>query len=144
MKPLIVAALTVCTTPALAQKSMPGDHVYDFHSERQGSCVPLHWHIVATAAGVLSGTIAWEDGSVVARVSGTIDPLVQVERYGKPLSGNPQSRSFRMIATEAGSKHRIADITGTIWPNGWLNANVQGPGMTCQNVRVQWAPAPSR
>ena len=82
------AAVALSTTVALGQKTLPGDRVYDLHSERQGSCQPMNWHIVATAGGVLSGTIAWDDKKVVAGVAGTIRPLVKVERYGKPLGGN--------------------------------------------------------
>ena len=84
---LAATATTVAlsTTLALAQKAMPGDRVYDLHSERQGSCQPMTWHIVATAGGVLSGTIAWDDMKVVAGVAGTIRPLMNLERYGKPL-----------------------------------------------------------
>jgi hypothetical protein len=136
-----VTAVALSTTVALAQKTMPADRVYDLHSERQGSCQPMNWHIVATAGGVLSGTIAWEDMKVVAGVAGTIRPLVNVERYGKPLGGNSQDRAFQMIATE--DRGRIANITGTIWHNGWLTATIQGPGMACRNIKVQWLqPAP--
>ena len=137
-----VTAVALSTTVALAQKTMPGDRVYDLHSERQGSCQPMNWHIVATAGGVLSGTIAWDDMKVVAGVAGTIRPLMNVERYGKPLGGNSQDRAFQMIATEDRG-NRIANITGTIWHNGWLTATIQGPGMACRNIKVQWLqPAP--
>ena len=108
----------------------------------QGSCQPMNWHIVATAGGVLSGTIAWDDMKVVAGVAGTIRPLMNVERYGKPLGGNSQDRAFQLIATEDHG-NRIANITGTIWHNGWLTATIQGPGMACRNIKVQWLqPAP--
>jgi len=141
---LAVTAVALSTTVALAQKTMLGDRVYDLHSERQGSCPSMSWHIVATAAGVLSGRIAWDDMKVVARVAGTITPLVKGERYGKPLGGNPQDRTFQMIATEARGRKRIANIAGTIWHNGWLTATIQGSGVACQNIKVQWLqPAPS-
>jgi hypothetical protein len=68
--------------------------------------------------------------------------LVNVERYGKPLGGNSQDRAFQMIATEHRG-NRVANITGTIWHNGWLTATIQGPGMACRNIKVQWLqPAP--
>ncbi len=103
----------------------------------------MNWHIVTTAAGVLSGTIAWDDMKVVAQVAGTIDPLVKVEQFGPPLGGNSLDRKFQMIATEARGTNRIANITGTIWHNGWLTATIQGPGMVCRNIKVQWLqPAP--
>jgi hypothetical protein len=47
----------------------------------------MNWHIVATAAGVLLGTIAWDDMKVVAGVAGTIKSLMNVERFGKPVGG---------------------------------------------------------
>jgi hypothetical protein len=80
--------------------------------------------------------IAWDNMKVVARVAGAIDPLVRVERFGKPLGGNPQIRTFQMIATEARGKRRIANITGKIEQNGWLSANIDGSGVACQNIRV--------
>ncbi len=119
--------------------------MYDFHSEQSGSCPSLDWHIVATATGVLSGMIAWNDMKMMANVAGTIDPLVKVERFGTRLGGDPENRTFQMIATEAGGSNRIASITGTIWQNGWLTANIQGSGVDCQNVRMQWlVPPPDR
>ncbi len=104
----------------------------------------MKWHIVATAGGVLSGTIAWDDMKVVARVAGTIEPLVKAERFGKPLGGNSQDRTFQLIATEARGSGRLANITGTIWHNGWLTATIQGSGMACQNIKVQWLQAAPR
>ena len=64
-------------------------------------------------------------------------PLVQVGRFGKPLGGNAQSRSFHAIATEvAGGQNRTANISGTIEQNGWLSANIEGPGVACRNIKV--------
>ena len=69
-------------------------------------------------------------------VTGTIMPLVKVERSGKPLGGNPQSRTFQGIATEGVGQNRIANINGTIEANGWLKANIQGRGVACKNIKV--------
>ena len=86
--------------------------------------------MVASPDGVLTGMVAWDNREVVAMVTGTIMPPVQVERFGKPLGGNPQSWTFQAIATEVGG------ISGTIEQNGWLSANIQGPGVACQNIKV--------
>jgi len=72
----------------------------------------------------------------VARVAGAIDPLLQVERFGKPLGGSPHTRTFHMIATEVDGRNRVANVTGTIEQNGWLRATIQGPGVACQNINV--------
>jgi len=40
--------------------------------------------MVASPDGMLSGTVAWDNQKVVAMFTGTIIPLVQVERFGKP------------------------------------------------------------
>ena len=91
---LLAAAALVFSFPlALAQKAVPGDRVYELHSEAQGSCPSLNWHMVASPAGILTGMVAWDNRKVVAMVTGTIVPLVKIERYGKPLGGNPQSRT---------------------------------------------------
>ena len=58
---LAVTALAVLNTLAFAEEAPRGDIIYDFHSEAQGSCPPLIWHIVARQDGVLSGTIAWDN-----------------------------------------------------------------------------------
>jgi hypothetical protein len=90
----------------------------------------------ASPDGVLTGMVAWENRQVVAVFTGTITPLVQVERFGKRLGGNAQSRTFGGIATEVGGQHRVVNITGTVEQNGWLSANIDGPGMVCRHLRV--------
>jgi hypothetical protein len=133
---LAVTALALSTTQALAQKTAPGDRVYVLHSEAQGSCPSLNWHIVASPDGMLTGMVAWDNRKVVAMFTGTIIPLVQVERFGKPLGGDPQSRTFGGVATEVGGQNRVANISGTVEQNGWLTANIDGPGVVCRNLKV--------
>ena len=136
-------ALVLSTTLAVAQKTVPGDRVYVLHSEAQGSCPSLNWHLVASPDGVLTGMVTWDNRKVVAMFTGTIMPLVQVERFGKRLGDDPQSRTFQGVATEVGGQTRIASISGTIEQNGWLNANVDGPGVACRNIKVPlFVPAP--
>ena len=50
----LLAALALSTTLAVAQKTAPGDRVYVLHSEAQGSCPSMNWHMVASPDGVLS------------------------------------------------------------------------------------------
>jgi hypothetical protein len=80
--------------------------------------------------------VAWDNRQVVAMFTGTIIPLVQAERFGKPLGGDPQSRTFKGIATELGGQNRVANISGTVEQNGWLSVNVDGPGMVCRNIKI--------
>ena len=128
--------LALFTTGALAQKTTSEDRVYVLHSEAQGTCPALDWHIVASPDGVLSGMFALPDRKMIATVAGSILPHVKVERSGPSLSGDPQIREFRMIASEMGHHQRIADITGIIQPNGWMIAAVEGPGVACKSIKV--------
>jgi hypothetical protein len=63
---------------------------------------------------------AYPDRKMIASVSGSILPHVQVERFGPSLGGDLNIQQFRMIAAELGSHNRIADITGIIQPDGWM------------------------
>jgi hypothetical protein len=128
-------ALAISTPLAFAQKASSGDKVYDVHSEAQGTCPSLNWHIVASPSGVLTGMIAWDNMKVVALVSGTMERPVQIGR--NPQSSNAHYREFSMIANEQGG-NREAHITGTIWENGWLVANVQGSGVACKDIKMRW------
>jgi hypothetical protein len=135
----LVAATMMMAFPAsiaLAQKTAPGDRVYVLHSEAQGTCPALDWHIVASPDGVLSGMFALPDRKMIATVSGSIVPHVKVERSGLSLGGDPQIQEFRMIASEIGHHGRIADITGIIQPSGWMIAAVEGPGVVCKSIKV--------
>ena len=44
---LAIVAISI----ALAQETEPGDRVYVLHSEAQGTCPALDWHIVASPSG---------------------------------------------------------------------------------------------
>jgi hypothetical protein len=136
MRLLAAMTLVLSATAALAQETVPGDRVYVLHSEAQGTCPALDWHIVASPDGVLSGMFALPDRKMVASVSGSILPHVKVERFGPSLGGDPNIQQFRMIASEVGGHMRIADITGIIQPSGWMIAAVEGPGVSCKGIRV--------
>jgi hypothetical protein len=141
---LAAMVLALSTKLAFAQGNVPGDRVYVLHSEAQGSCPSLNWHIVLRPDGVISGTFGSDNPKMVAMVAGSIDPQVQVDRYANPQASNQQDRTFSMIATELGTGYRVANITGTIDPNGWLSANVQGgPGVACKNIKVPLFVSPS-
>jgi hypothetical protein len=142
--PLMIAGMALAlSNGAFAQKPAPGDRVYDLHSEAQGTCPELDWHIVASPNGVLSGMFARPDRKIIARVSGTILPHAKAERFGPSLGGDPSIQQFSLIATEVGHHQRIANITGIIQPNGWMIAIVEGPGVACEDIKVPLlAPAP--
>jgi hypothetical protein len=76
---LAVTALALSATQAFAQQLLPGDRIFNLQSAAQGSCPSLSWHIVAHQDGVLSGTIAWDNGKKIAGVSGTIESPAQIE-----------------------------------------------------------------
>jgi hypothetical protein len=89
---LAVTALALSTTLAAAEKTTLGDRLYVLHSEAQGSCPSLDWHMLASPDGVFTGMVAWDNRKVIAKFTGTIMPLVKVERFGKPLAEDPRSQ----------------------------------------------------
>jgi hypothetical protein len=95
-----LGALALSTLLAVAREVSSGDKVYDVHSEAQGTCPSLNWHIVASPSGVLTGMIACDNMKVVALVSGTMERPVQIGRNPQP--SNAQYREFSMIANEQG------------------------------------------
>jgi hypothetical protein len=134
----LVAAVIMASlaSSASAQKTVPGNRVYELHSQAQGTCPALDWHIVASPDGVLSGTFALPDRKMKATVAGSILPHVEPQRFGPSLGGDPRIQQFRMIASEIGSHSRIANITGIIQPDGWMIAAVEGRGVACQSIKV--------
>ena len=139
----ILATLLLSSSIALAQKTAHGDRIYVLHSEAQGTCPTLDWHVVVSPAGVLSGTFALPDRKMVAMFAGSILPHVKAERFGRSLDSNLQTQEFRMIASETSHNQRIANITGIIQPDGWMIAAVEGSGVVCKSIKVPlFVPAP--
>jgi hypothetical protein len=126
MKPLRLIATTVMTLSAASAvawaQSPPEGRVYTFHSGAQGACPGLDWHVVANGNN-LDGIISWDNMKAMARATGTL---------------NASAKTFQMTAKEVGGQNRTATITGSITSAGWLQANISGPGVKCQNVTVQW------
>jgi hypothetical protein len=119
-------AMTAICGAASAQ-GLPEGRIYSFHSSPQHGCPSLDWHVVANGDS-LSGMISWNNMQHMARASGTL---------------NIQSRTFQMTAKEVGGQNRTATITGTVRQDGWLVAQISGPGVQCTGVTVQWqAPPP--
>lgn len=135
-RPVAVGALVICgaactpqptppPSPALAPavQQLPPGRVYVFHSTAQSSCPALDWHVVLTPDGNLDGVIAWNNMQSLAHASGTI---------------NAQGRTFQMTAHEVGGRQRSATINGTVRQDGYLVANISGPGVNCQGINVAW------
>jgi hypothetical protein len=131
MKLLAVSSLAVTAIcgAALAQ-ALPEGRVYTFHSSPRGTCPSLDWHVVVGTGGVLNGMISWNDMQSMARASGTV-----------------QSGQFQMTATEVAGPNpgRTANITGNVnASDGWLTANIDGPNVKCNGIKVPWfTPPPS-
>jgi hypothetical protein len=121
---LIAASVmtSVVTCAAAWAQSPPEGRVYTFHSGQQGACPGLDWHVVANGNN-LDGMISWDNMKAMARATGTL---------------NASAKTFEMTAKEVGGQNRTAKITGSITSGGWLQANIDGPGVKCQNVTVQW------
>ena len=122
-KLLAAGFLALATTCAAASaENMPQTRVYSFHSGAQGNCPGLDWHVVATGNN-LDGMISWGNMQHVAKVQGTM---------------NPNGQTFEMKAKEVGGEQRTATINGSITTDGWLVANINGPGVKCKAVQVHW------
>lgn len=118
-----LAISAACGSAASAQSFPPG-RIYAFHSQAQGECPALDWHIVTEANGTLVGMISWNGMKDMAKATGTY---------------NAQAGTFQMTAKEVGGQDRTANINGTVDSStGWLTANIQGSGVKCQGVKVPW------
>jgi hypothetical protein len=135
---LLAVVLSLCAIqPVWAQKLLPGDRLYVLHSDAEGTCPSLLWHIIVGRDGVISGLLAWDNRKTVAAVAGAIVPNINVERNASQSANpKPQAQKYEMMVTEIGGQHRNANVSGTIEPNGWLNATVEGSGVSCHNLRV--------
>ena len=126
-KLLSASALTIAAACGVASaQSMPEGRIYTFHSGAQGACPGLDWHVVANGSN-LDGMISWDNMKAMAHASGTV---------------NASAKTFQMTAKEVGGQGRTAKITGSITSAGWLEANIDGPGVKCQKVTVQWFTPP--
>ncbi len=110
----------------LAQE-VPEGRVYTFHSQAQGACPALDWHIVVGPGGSLDGMIAWNNMKQMAHATGRV---------------NMSSRTFQMTAKEVGGQGRTAAVSGAVRGDGFLVANVKGPNVNCQNITVPWFQPP--
>jgi hypothetical protein len=120
---LVASAMAVAATCSVGfAQGVPEGRVYSFHSGPQGGCPGLDWHVVAQGNS-LEGIIAWNNMKSMAHASGTL---------------NLTAKTFTMTAKEVGGQGRTATINGSVRSDGWLVANVNGPGVKCQNVTVQW------
>jgi hypothetical protein len=123
-KSMVAAALAMAATCGVASAQvLPEGRVYSFHSKAQGSCPSLDWHLVVQSNGGLAGMISWNDMKSMARAEGTV---------------NMAARTFDMKAVEVGGQSRTAEINGTVRQDGWLIANINGPGVACKGVNVPW------
>ena len=128
-KTMIAAGLAIAATCGVAPaQTLPAGRVYTFHSTPQGSCPALDWHVVVQSNGDLSGMIAWNNMQSMARATGTV---------------NMANRTFSMNAVEVGGQGRTATVTGTVRQDGWLVANINGPGVACKGVTVPWSVTPA-
>ena len=122
-----VAAGALCGGAMLnvAHAQVPPGTLYVFHSQPQGACPALDWHVVVGQGGQLSGMISWDEMKSMAHVTGSM----------------AANRTFTMSAKEVTGGSRTATITGRAGTDGWLTADIDGQGVACKAVRIPiWRP----
>jgi hypothetical protein len=131
IKPIAASALAVAATCGIASaQTVPEGRIFAFHSQATGSCPSLDWHLVVGQNNALSGILAWDDMKSIAKVTGSIGPNRTFKLTGTRVSGGPSQGG--------------ATIDGQVGTDGWLIANIHGPSVNCQGVRVPWfVPPPS-
>jgi hypothetical protein len=118
----VAAATLIAGTianPTSSHAAPPGT-VYAFHSNANGTCPVLDWHIVSGENGMLNGMVSWDGMKSMAHVSGTVGP----------------DGMIKMTATEVGGSNRTADVTGDAKNDGWLLLSLKGPQVDCPNIKV--------
>jgi hypothetical protein len=103
-----------------AHAQVPPGTLYVFHSQSQGACPALDWHIVVGEGGQISGMISWDGMKSMAQVSGSM----------------AANRTFTMNAKEMTGGSRTATITGQAGTDGWLTADINGQGVACKSVKI--------
>ena len=117
---IFAAACGMAAAQVAPTQILPEGRLYVFHSNPQGECPGLDWHILVGNNNSLSGMIGWDNMQHIAHASGTISP----------------NHTFQMTAKEVGGESREAQITGSINQLGWFIANIDGPGVKCKRVSV--------
>lgn len=118
-----VALVAAATCGVASAQNLPEGRVYTFHSAARGGCPELDWHVVVQGNNALVGMISWNNMQSMARATGTVDP---------------NNHSFQMTAVEVGGQGRTAQITGQVEPTGVMVADIEGPGVSCKHISVQW------
>ena len=111
---IAAVALTAVASlsPALAQNK---GTLYAFHTNPGvGGCPGLDWHITVAPDNKLTGFVAWDAGSHMAKLDGEIN----------------KDRAFEMAAQEVGGAGRKATVKGTA-KGDYINAMINGSGTAC-------------
>ena len=125
IKLIAASALAVAATCGVASaQTVPEGRIFVFHSKATGTCPALDWHLVVGANNTLGGMIGWDDMKSMARVDGSIGPNRTFKLTGTRVSGGPSQGG--------------ATIDGQVGTDGWLLANIHGPAVNCQGVKVPW------
>lgn len=124
---MAISAVVIGGAVNIARAQAPlEEHLYVMHSNANGTCPALDWHIHAAATGQLWGIISWNDMKSVAYATGAMG----------------QNRTFEMNATELGGAGRKATVTGQARADGWLVADINGQDVACKSVVIPiWRPS---
>jgi hypothetical protein len=131
VKLIAAGALAIAATCGVASaQTVPEGRLFVFHSQATGTCPALDWHLVVGADRSLTGMLGWDNMKSMARVTGSLGANRTFKMTGTRVSGGPSQGG--------------ATIDGQVGTDGWLIANIHGPNVNCQGVKVPWfvPPAP--
>jgi serralysin len=140
---LAVTVVALSATVALAQKIGPGDRVYDLHSEGQGSCQAMKWHIATTAANSMAAQTAIRAYTFIDTIG--VNTHIDFAKYGYQnlavveaainYLGLKNLRDSAQTATDAQTWLRVAQATGAKFDD--YIAEASPPGMAYDSSLVQ-------
>lgn len=116
---VIALAAAANLTPGYAQPTGKTS-LYVYHTRSSAGCPGLDWHIMTEPDGKITGFVAWDRMTHMARLNGTIN----------------NDRTFKMDAQEVDGSGRRAVVSGTA-AGEYVTAEIHGSGTACDDKPLQ-------
>ena len=119
---IIALSAAAVLNPAMAQRkekdlTLARNQLYAVSTRPAGGCPGLDWHLTVGADNSLTGFVAWDHQTHMAKLEGKIN----------------RDRTFQMDAQEVGGSGRTATIKGTAGGTNVAIA-ISGTGTPCDDV----------